>query len=299
MKKIKEQIAALEKKAAPVKLVQPNEKFQQYKEEHPGTHKTPNDPMFLTKTTASGKGIPAPHHPVYQKELTAEGLANDLPHFTSKDHRDAANTYKWNDATRHIGYAHHRAADLLDFKARQQQQPPAKRVATEAIQKAIDALHEHMKNPKKPTPEEVQAVMDKHKKWKAEDAKRAPQPPKENKFQEYKREHPLTKKTPNDPMFLTEKTRSGKDIPSPKHPVYNRESEFHGAHDAARDFKGWTPDDHMDAAQAHKKHEGVSNGRDAQTSMIHQDAAHLVRNNKPHYSQTPEWQGKKPLKTVA
>jgi len=82
-----------------------------------------------------------------------------------------------------------------------------------------------------------------------------------DKYQEYKREHPLTKKQPSDPMFLPQKTRAGKQIPNITNFIYTNNSNNSTLHDSkgaqehgpqlAAKMKGYTSLDHEDASKAH------------------------------------------------
>lgn len=66
----------------------PNDKFQRYKEDHPGTKKQPSDPLFKPKQIGTvSSGLPMSSH------FHNENSAAHHPYWSAGDHKDAAHTH--------------------------------------------------------------------------------------------------------------------------------------------------------------------------------------------------------------
>jgi len=84
-----EEILILDKKAAE----SPEQRFMQYKQEHPQTQKNVSDPQFVGSTD-SGIKVPHPSHEVYHGALDNPAeLKKRLPNWSSKDHEDASSLH--------------------------------------------------------------------------------------------------------------------------------------------------------------------------------------------------------------
>lgn len=66
----------------------PQEKFRRYKEDHPGTHKMPSDPMFQPKQIGETSGG-MPHMSHFNHPKAEE----HYPYWSASDHKDAAHTH--------------------------------------------------------------------------------------------------------------------------------------------------------------------------------------------------------------
>lgn len=78
----------------------PEQRFHQYKEDHPKTQKQPNDPIFVGKTTGK-KDVPAANHKMY---ASPEALRTHTADWNEKDHGDAADIH--NQKRKAVGGEH-------------------------------------------------------------------------------------------------------------------------------------------------------------------------------------------------